>query len=80
MSDSALYIPAMSNPGGRHLGSKNQPGHSAGGVRAGAGRHLEPKKRKTDSSASQIRMTKLSGSGSDVHSASASSFKVLFSS
>jgi hypothetical protein len=28
----------MSNIGGRPMGSKNQPGHSAGGLRPGAGR------------------------------------------
>ena len=38
----------MSNPGGRPLGSKNQPGHTAGGSRPGAGRP-EAKKRRTDS-------------------------------
>lgn len=70
----------MSDPGGRPLGSKNQPGHSAGGVRAGAGRHPEPKKRKTESSTSQIRVTNSSGSGSHVRSASALSSKVLFKS
>ena len=80
ISDSALYIPVMSDPGGRPLGSKNQPGHSAGGVRAGAGRHPEPKKHKTESSTSQIQVTNSSGSGSHVRSASVLSSKVLFKS
>ena len=71
ISDSALYIPVMSDPGGRPLGSKNQPGHSAGGV-AGAGHHLEPKKHKTESSTSQIWVTNSSGSGSHVCSMSLS--------
>ena len=71
ISDSALYIPVMSDPGGRPLGSKNQPGHSAGGV-AGAGHHPEPKKHKTESSTSQIWVTNSSGSGSHVRSMSLS--------
>ena len=53
----------MSNPGGRPLGSKNQPGHTAGGSRPGAGRP-EAKKRRTDSPISKIHATASSKSAS----------------
>jgi len=53
----------MSNPGGRPHGSKNQPGHSAGGFRPGAGRP-EAKKRKADGSALRIPSTMSSESTS----------------
>lgn len=67
-----------SNQGGRPRGSKNQPGHAAGGARARAGRP-EAKKRKTDTSAPAMRATKSTGNVSKTNtiSQSCSSIKVF---
>jgi hypothetical protein len=53
----------MSNIGGRPMGSKNQPGHSAGGLRPGAGRK-QVEKSKTAAPAPKIQVTIPTGSAS----------------
>ena len=55
----------MSNPGGRPLGSKNQPGHTAVGSRPGAGRP-EAKKCRTDSPIPKIHATASSSKSASV--------------
>ena len=57
----------MSNAGGRPCGSKNLPGHAAGGSRPGAGRP-EAKKRRTDSPIPKIRATASSSKSASVTS------------
>ena len=57
----------MSNPGGRPLGSKNQPGHTAVGSRPGAGRP-EAKKCRTDSPIPKIHATASSSKSASVTS------------
>jgi len=57
----------MSNPGGRPRGSKNQPGHTAGGSRPGAGRP-EAKKRRTDSPIPKIHAAASSSKSASVTS------------
>ena len=53
----------MSNPPGRPHGSKNQPGHAAGGSRPGAG-HPKTKKCRIDSPTPKINAMAASKSAS----------------
>ena len=57
----------MSNPGGRPCGSRNQPGHAAGGSRPGAGRP-KAKKCRTDSLIPKIHTTASSSKSASVTS------------